>query len=189
MKSERAAYRLCSTGDLLVLMRETRGLSSASAQVRVCERAQQQQQQHTLAYTHTYTRTQTSQRGKCAAIRVRSLALAQHTHTHAHMHSLSKTLSLTLSLSSLLYLFRLRTPFALSYRYGRYGFRMRIVVSDVGSAVAAEAWSIRAVALRTGVLCPFYGSFSASVGATVTVTGTRAPSLPSHWRRWNCLFG
>lgn len=82
----------------------------------------------------------------------------------------------------MLCLSRLRTPFALSYRYGRYGFRMRIVVvAVVGSAVAAGAWSIRAVALRTGVLCPFYGSFSASVGATVTVTGLSQP--PSLWRR------
>lgn len=50
---------------------------------------------------------------------------------------------------------------------------MRVEV--VGSAVAAEAWPSVAVAFCTGVLCPFYGSFSASVGATAaaaTVTET-----------------
>lgn len=67
MKSERAAYRLCSTGDLLVLMRETRGLSlgtgSCMRESATAAAAETEiQTTTTRTSTHTHTRTQTSQR-------------------------------------------------------------------------------------------------------------------------------
>lgn len=96
MKSERAAYRLCSTGDLLVLMRETRGLATAQHRFSYArERNSRAAETATRVATTTTTTALTNQSALNAQPLGCAVSLSQHTHTHV----LSLSLSLPLSLS------------------------------------------------------------------------------------------